>query len=136
MQFNQNLITGTLMHYYATCKREAWLYSRKIHADQHDENILMGKAIAEIKEEQLNDFPFSNLKFDKIGKQRGHYMVTEYKKSMSNKEGAKMQLLFYMWQLKATKTKKAYKIEYNPIHESNHKRRTRDIHRDSKSAKR
>jgi CRISPR-associated exonuclease Cas4 len=100
--FDNDLITGTLIHYYATCKREAWLYSRKIHADQYDENILMGKALAEIKEEQLHDFPFSNLKFDKIGKERGHYMVTEYKKSMSNKEGARMQLLFYMWQLKTS----------------------------------
>ena len=102
MQFDPDLITGTLIHYYMTCKREAWLYSRKIHANQDDENILMGKALAEIKEEQLQDFPFSNLKFDKIGKQRGHYMVTEYKKSMSNPEGAKMQLLFYMWQLKTS----------------------------------
>ncbi len=100
--FNQDLITGTLIHYYVTCKREAWLYSRKIHADQWDENIKMGKALAEIKEEQLHDFPFSNLKFDKIGKERGHYTVTEYKKSMSNPEGAKMQLLFYMWQLKTS----------------------------------
>lgn len=102
MNFDNDLITGTLIHYYATCKREAWLYSRKISADQWDENILMGKALAEIKEEQLHDFPFSNLKFDKIGKHRGHYMVTEYKKSMSNPEGAKMQLLFYMWQLKTS----------------------------------
>ena len=102
MSFNQELITGTLIHYYATCKREAWLYSRKIHADQWDENIKMGKALSEIKEEQLHDFPFSNLKFDKIGKQRGHYLVTEYKKSMSNPKGAKMQLLFYMWQLKTS----------------------------------
>lgn len=98
--FDPELITGTLIHYYVTCKREAWLYSRKIHADQYDENILMGKALADIKEEQLQDFPFSNLQFDKINKQRGHYMVTEYKKSMSNPDGAKMQLLFYMWQLK------------------------------------
>ncbi len=102
MDFNQELITGTLIHYYTTCKREAWLYSRRIYANQEDENILMGKALAEIKEEQLHDFPFSNLKFDKIGKERGHYMVTEYKKSMSNIEGAKMQLLFYMWQLKTS----------------------------------
>ena len=102
MSFNQDLITGTLIHYYVTCKREAWLYSRKISADQWDENIKMGKALAEIKEEQLHDFPFSNLKFDKIGKERGHYVVTEYKKSMSNPEGAKMQLLFYMWQLKTS----------------------------------
>jgi len=62
----------------------------------------MGKALAEIKEENLHNFPFSNLKFDKIGKERGHYVVTEYKKSMSNPQGAKMQLLFYMWQLKTS----------------------------------
>jgi len=63
---------------------------------------LMGKALAEIEEENLHDFPFPNLKFDKIGKERGHYLATEYKKSMSNPEGAKMQLLFYMWQLKTS----------------------------------
>jgi len=102
MTFHPSLLSGTLIHYYATCPREAWLYSRKIHANQDDSNIAMGKALADIKEEQLQQFPFSNLKFDRIGKQRGHYLVTEYKKSMRNPEGAKMQLLFYMWQLKTS----------------------------------
>jgi len=102
MTFHPSLLSGTLVHYYTTCKREAWLYSRNIHANQDDSNIAMGKALAEIKEEQLHQFPFSNLKFDKIGKVRGHYLVTEYKKSMRNPEGAKMQLLFYMWQLKTS----------------------------------
>jgi hypothetical protein len=46
LTFDPSLITGTLVHYYVTCKREAWLYSRRIHADQWDENILMGKALA------------------------------------------------------------------------------------------
>ena len=100
--YDRSLVTGTLVNYYTTCKREAWLYSRKIVADQWDENILMGKALADIKEEQLQQFPFSNLKFDKIGKQRGHYLVTEYKKSMKNPDAAKMQLLFYMYQLKTS----------------------------------
>lgn len=100
--FDPSLITGTLINYYTTCKREAWLYSRRIHADQWDENILMGKALSEIKEEQLQNFPFSHLKFDKIGKQRGHYLITEYKKSMKNPDAAKMQLLFYMYQLKTS----------------------------------
>ncbi len=100
--FDSSLISGTLINYYATCKREAWLYSRHISADQWDENILMGKALADIKEDQLQQFPFSNLKFDKIGKLRGHYLVTEYKKSMKNPDAAKMQLLFYMYQLKTS----------------------------------
>jgi len=62
----------------------------------------MGKALADIKEDQLQQFPFSHLKFDKIGKQRGHYLITEYKKSMKNPDAAKMQLLFYMYQLKTS----------------------------------
>ena len=99
---NLDSINGTLINYYVTCKREAWLFSRKISANQDDENILMGKVLAELKEENLHQFPFSNLKFDRIGKQRGHYLVTEYKKSMKNPEAAKMQLLFYMYLLKST----------------------------------
>lgn len=95
-----DLISGTLVNYYATCKREAWLYSRQIHADQSDDNVLMGKTLAELKETKLQDFPFSHLKFDRVEKRRGHYMITEHKKSMKNPEAAKMQLLFYLYVLK------------------------------------
>lgn len=100
MTFTPDQITGTLIHYYVTCKREAWLYAHRVMPDEYDENIMMGRALAEIKESQLQDFPFANLHFDKIGKQRGHYLVTEHKKTLKNPEGAKMQLLFYMYQLK------------------------------------
>ena len=99
MIFSKDEISGTLVNYYSTCKREAWLYSRKIHARQDDENVLMGKTLAEIKE-NLHDFPYSNLKFDKVAKQKGHYQITEYKKTLKNETAAKMQLLFYIYILK------------------------------------
>lgn len=76
--FSKDQITGTLVNYYVTCKREAWLYAHQIHADQEDENVLMGKALADIKEQDLQEFAFGNLKFDKLSKQRGHYLITEY----------------------------------------------------------
>lgn len=98
--FSKNQITGTLVNYYVTCKREAWLYAHQIHADQEDENVLMGKVLADIKESDLQDFAFSNLKFDKLSKQRGHYLITEYKKSLKNELAGKMQLLFYVYLLK------------------------------------
>ncbi|WP_298104319.1 Dna2/Cas4 domain-containing protein [uncultured Campylobacter sp.] len=98
--FCKDQITGTLVNYYVTCKREAWLYGHNIHANQEDENMLMGKALADIKENGLQDFAFSNLKFDKLSKQRGHYLITEYKKSLKNPEAGKMQLLFYIYLLK------------------------------------
>ena len=100
MEIDLDLITGTAVHYYVTCKREAWLYVHKIAADQEDENILMGKALAQIKEDQLPDFGFGHLKIDKVEKRKGHYLITEYKKSLKNPEGAKMQLLFYIYLLK------------------------------------
>ena len=98
--FYKDQITGTLVNYYVTCKREAWLYAHHIHADQEDENMLMGKALADIKESDLQDFAFSNLKFDRLSKQRGHYLITEYKKSLKNELAGKMQLLFYIYLLK------------------------------------
>ena len=76
--FCKDQITGTLVNYYVTCKREAWLYAHHIHADQDDENVLMGKALADIKERDLQDFAFSNLKFDKLSKQHGDYLITKY----------------------------------------------------------
>ena len=98
--FSKDQITGTLVNYYVSCKREAWLYAHQIHADQEDENVLMGKALADIKEQDLQEFAFGNLKFDKLSKQRGHYLITEYKKSLKNELAGKMQLLFYIYLLK------------------------------------
>ena len=98
--FSKDQTTGTLVNYYVTCKREAWLYAHQIHADQEDENVLMGKALADIKESDLQDFAFSNLKFDKLSKQRGHYLVTEYPRFSVTSLAGKMQLLFYIYLLK------------------------------------
>ena len=109
--FSKDQITGTLVNYYVTCKREAWLYAHQIHADQEDENVLMGKALADIKEQDLQEFAFGNLKFDKLSKQHGHYLITEYprfsvtsesevKKSLKNELAGKIQLLFYIYLLK------------------------------------
>jgi CRISPR-associated exonuclease Cas4 len=104
--FTYEEITGTLVNYYTTCKREAWLYSRKIHADQGDENITIGRTLADLREGEQK-FPFDFLKFDKITKESGHYIITEHKKTLSNVEAAKNQLLFYMFLLKtALKLKK------------------------------
>ncbi len=89
-------ISGVTVQYYVTCKREAWLFAHKIHPDQDDENILMGRALAQIKEEDLPGI-FSHLRIDRIGKAKGHFQITEYKKTLKNMEGARAQLLFYIY---------------------------------------
>jgi CRISPR-associated exonuclease Cas4 len=97
---DEELISGLTVHYFVTCPREAWLYAHKIYPDQEDENILMGKALAEIREDEIEDVGFGNVKIDRVDRKKGHYHLIEYKKSLKNPFGAKMQLLYYMYLLK------------------------------------
>jgi CRISPR-associated exonuclease Cas4 len=92
---NDDIITGTLIHYFFTCKRESWLYGHKIYPDEENENVALGRA-----EHQNRDFGvFSYIKFDKIDKINGYYRILEYKKTLKNKNGPKWQLIFYMYLL-------------------------------------
>lgn len=95
-------ITGTLINFYVTCRREAWLYARKILPNQDDENIEIGRILAELQDEHSDNFEFANLKFDKVAKEQGHIVVTEYKKSLKNSDGAFYQLLFYIYLIKTS----------------------------------
>ena len=95
---NLELLNGTIVNYYFSCKREAWLMFHNISADEWDENIIKGRALADKKDEKHNFMEY--LKFDKIEKKRGHFEVTEYKKSLKNPLAASKQLLFYIFLLK------------------------------------
>ncbi len=92
-------IDGTSINYVSTCKKEAWLYIRKISANQLDKNIQMGRTLANLRGEDKRDI-FDILKFDKIDKRKNGYVVTEFKKSLKNSNAGKMQLLFYIYLLK------------------------------------
>ena len=101
MIFLEEQINGSLVNAYIVCKRQAWLYAHQVHGDQENECLLMGKALALAQENKnLHEYPFGNLVFDKLSKERGHYVVTEYKKSLKNVSAGEMQLLFYIYCLK------------------------------------
>jgi len=90
-----DLLNGTIINYYFSCKREAWLIFHNISADQWDENIIKGRALADKKDKKHNFMEY--LKFDRIEKKRGHFEVTEYKKTLKNHLAASKQLLFYIF---------------------------------------
>ena len=101
MIFSEEQINGSLVNAYIVCKRQAWLYAHQVHGDQENECLLMGKALALAQENKnLHEYPFGNLVFDKLSKESGHYLVTEYKKSLKNVSAGEMQLLFYIYCLK------------------------------------
>jgi CRISPR-associated exonuclease Cas4 len=94
-------ITGTMIYYYFTCKRELWFFYNKINFDFQDENELIGRLIDE--ESYKKYFLESNLidntiKIDRISKDKS--FIIEVKKSNKLKELYKKQLLYYLYYLK------------------------------------
>lgn len=85
-------ITGTLIKNYLHCKRQTWLYYYGINFNNEITKIGKLRHIEEGSEE----LAFDEIKIDKIKENK----VIEFKKTSSNLEGNKMQLLYYLYILK------------------------------------
>ncbi|MBD3190791.1 MAG: Dna2/Cas4 domain-containing protein, partial [Candidatus Heimdallarchaeota archaeon] len=97
-------ITGVMVQYYATCKRELWFFAHGINQNYEDENILIGrwmhkKSFEQEKKSILIDNTIS-IDFIKRGKE---LLVFELKKSSKLPIGVRMQILYYLWYLKKKK---------------------------------
>jgi CRISPR-associated exonuclease Cas4 len=94
-------VTGTLIWYYYICKREVWLMAHSIVADQDNEYIDLGRFIHEnTYMREKKEISLGNIKLDIIHKKDGQVVVGEVKKSSKFKESARMQLAYYLWELK------------------------------------
>ena len=89
-----NFITGTLINYYFHCKTQLWLFANKINLEDNSEDVRIGKILHEINE--VKEVSFKNIKIDKITKD----YVIEVKKSDSDLDASKWQLLFCLYTLK------------------------------------
>ena len=83
-------ISGTLIKNYFHCKRQAWLYSRGINF--RNETTKLGQTIH--NENEAKEYIIDNIKVDDIDFKKNE--LIEYKKSSSNIEGSKMQIMFYL----------------------------------------
>ncbi len=97
-------ITGVMINYYIHCKRQCYLFSKKINLEDNSEDVRIGKILHEIKsmDDKDSEVKLENAFIDRISKD----FVLEYKKSDADIEAARMQLLFY---LKILKDKGIYK---------------------------
>lgn len=94
-------ITGTLIWYYFICPREVWLMSRQIVADQSDENMDWGRFLHEhsyLREKK--EIAWESIKIDALSNVKGQLVVAEVKKTPSYLTSAKMQVIFYLYNLK------------------------------------
>jgi len=106
----KNNITGTIINYYFHCKTQCWLHANRINLEDNSEDVRIGKVLHEINEEKgkKTEIAIDNIKIDKITKD---YLV-EVKKSDSNREAVKWQVLLYLYKLKQKGVIKKGKIEY------------------------
>ena len=93
--FNSENINGTIIKSFIACRRQGWLASRKMSPTRDNINILMGETYSKIRNKNLR---VGGIEIDEISKGK-HIVVKEYKKTFSNVEASKMQLLFYMYNL-------------------------------------
>jgi len=92
---------GTLIWYYYICKREVWLMAHNIGPDQDDQNIDLGRYIHEnsyLREKK--EISLGNVKLDIINNKDGQLVIGEVKKSSKYLESARMQLAYYLLEMK------------------------------------
>ena len=94
-------VTGTYIWYYYICKREIWLLAHCIESDQTNDNIRLGNFIHENSyTRETKEVMIGGNKFDIISSKKGKIIVGEIKKTSKYLQSAKMQLAFYLKQLK------------------------------------
>lgn len=103
-------ITGTLINYYFHCQTQMWLHANRINLEDNSEDVRIGKVLHQINEERNKtaEISIDNIKIDKITRD---YLV-EVKKSDSDPEAVKWQVLLYLYKLKQKGVEKKGKIEY------------------------
>jgi CRISPR-associated exonuclease Cas4 len=98
---DEDKINGTLMWYYKICKREVWLMSKNIIPDQKDTNIDIGRFIHEMSySRNKKEIEFGNVKFDVLLNTKDQLVIGETKKSSKFQEASRLQLLYYLRELK------------------------------------
>ncbi len=126
---NNIQITGTLISYYFICKTKLWLHANRINLEDNSEDVRIGKVLHEIKEEDSKnaEIKIDNIKIDKITKE---YLI-EYKKSDSDLEAIRWQVLLYLYKLKQKEIIRKGKVEL--FEQNRQSKKTHIIELDSQS---
>lgn len=95
-------ITGTLVWYAMICPREVWLMAHEIEPDEGDTRLEWGRFLSEISypRSRRRQIALPGMKLDLIERSGPKAVVAEVKTSSRFVEAARMQLLFYLWQLR------------------------------------
>lgn len=94
-------VSGTLIWYYYICPREVWLIGHQITADQDDSNISLGRFIQDHSySRERKELVVGRSKMDVFRVTDDGLVIGEVKKSSKFRSSARMQLAFYLSELK------------------------------------
>ncbi|KUK02275.1 MAG: CRISPR-associated protein Cas4 [Thermotoga sp. 50_1627] len=96
------VVTGTVLLSSTVCDREAWLIAKNIEPDQYNPFIEIGRWIhtESYKNNQIREISLPGMKIDMIYEQGQMIIVGEIKKSSKFLKGARIQLLYYLSEMK------------------------------------
>ena len=93
-------ITGVMVQYFVTCKRELWFYINQTNMNYNNDDISIGKSIHEKSYSRENkEIRVDNMVFDFVKNSDG-LTIFEMKKSSRLTIGARYQLYFYLYNLR------------------------------------
>ena len=102
-------ITGTMINYYFHCKRQCYLIANRLNLEDNSEVVQIGKAMHEERAEAENtEISIDNVRLDKLTEE---YLI-EVKKSDSDVEASKWQLILYLKILKDKGIIRKGKLEF------------------------
>ncbi|HOT03985.1 MAG TPA: CRISPR-associated protein Cas4 [Methanolinea sp.] len=94
-------VSGTLVNSFRACRRQAWLFSRKIEPDQSHPYLSVGRFINETTfQREKKTIHVENIAVDMIITGENDLLIGEIKKSMRSFTTAEIQLLYYLFTLK------------------------------------
>ena len=94
-------IIPTLIWYYYICPREVWLMAHEINPEQDNALIELGRIFHEYAyKREKKEISIHGMKIDLLRKEGSDYIIGEIKKSSRFELSAKMQLAYYLYQLK------------------------------------
>lgn len=113
------MVNGTIINYYFHCKRQCYLFYNRLNLEDNSEIVKIGRAIHDDLEEKSPnaEIKIENIAVDKITRE----YVTETKKSDSDVEASKWQLIYYLYILKTKGIVRKGKLEFVEKHKVKNK---------------
>jgi CRISPR-associated exonuclease Cas4 len=95
-------ITGTLIWYAMICEREVWRMAHEMEPEREDARLEWGRFLGErvYSRSHKREISLSGMKLDLVENEGPQLVVAEVKSSSRFKDAARMQLLFYLWNLR------------------------------------